>query len=421
MDLRGATVLATRIDEKLHHILLLQLMSSVKSLRGNWGEKFQPELTLIVDLFYQICKFDILRESPGLNAMSLSLFPDARSKKWLVFRKFALMLLLGTGYAYRRLSKIRGENQQFISNANTTPTTNSTTTANNNVSSSLSTPIQNDNNNNYVEESFFNRVISLPAIIYQNSLSGLSMFYSIDSPSIVDTGAKVVKVIDLINTLLFLLEGRYPTLLHRFLGESLTTHVSKDGPTTRKVSSALAYVIGRQVTLVAISELIRVSRDSTQWNSIKRFLGAWFLLRWRRVSSVFASTFSRMFNNSSNSRRTQIPEQTSSSNIRNIVTSTPADDDQISDNDDNNNNSNSNATGMSGSNLRQANANTDNETCSTCQQRIENPHASDCGHLHCYYCLTAALATSRMINTHHQCAACGIYNQSCLPFHNGVS
>ena len=59
MESRGATILATRIDEKLHHILLLQLMSSVKSLRGNWGEKFQPELTLIVDLFYQICKFDI--------------------------------------------------------------------------------------------------------------------------------------------------------------------------------------------------------------------------------------------------------------------------------------------------------------------------------------------------------------------------
>ena len=84
MDLRGATILATRIDEKLHHMLLSQLMSSVKRLRGNWGEKFQPELTLVVDLFYQIFKFDILRESPGLNAMSLSLCPDARSQTWLV-------------------------------------------------------------------------------------------------------------------------------------------------------------------------------------------------------------------------------------------------------------------------------------------------------------------------------------------------
>merc|ERR1712054_188327 len=108
-------------------------------------------------------------------------------------------------------------------------------------------------------------------------------------------------------------------LLHRILGESLTTHVSKGGPTTRRVSPALAYVIGRQITLIAISELIRVGRESTHWNSIKRFLGAWFLLQWRRTTSAFAHTFSQMFNYNSgrNSNRSHIPDQTMSSNARN--------------------------------------------------------------------------------------------------------
>ena len=418
MDLRGATILATRIDEKLHHMLLSQLMSSVKRLRGNWGEKFQPELTLVVDLFYQIFKFDILRESPGLNAMSLSLCPDARSQTWLVFRKFILILLLGTGYAYRRLSKIRGANQQIMYDVNTPAATTTPVSipTNNNVSLSSSTTIESDNNN-HDEESIFYRITSLPAVLYRNSLSSMSLFYSNSNfQSIINTGAKVVKVIDLINTLTFFLEGRYPTLLHRILGESLTTHVSKGGPTTRRVSPALAYVIGRQITLIAISELIRVGRESTHWNSIKRFLGAWFLLQWRRTTSAFAHTFSQMFNYNSgrNSNRSHIPDQTMSSNARNITTSTARDRNQTNNNNDGDVNNDE-------SNVRQTNASTGNGMCSTCQRRIENPHTSDCGHVHCYYCLSGALATARMINTYHRCASCGSYNQSCIPFHDGAS
>ena len=153
------------------------MISSAKSLRGNWGGNFQPELTLVVDLFYQIFTFDILRKSPGLNAMSLSLCSDARSKTWLVFRKFALVLLLGTGFAYRRLSKMRGGNQQIVNNVNTSAASSTTCSvpATNNVSLSSSTTIESDNNN-YDEESIFYFITSLPAVLYHNGLSSMSLF-----------------------------------------------------------------------------------------------------------------------------------------------------------------------------------------------------------------------------------------------------